>query len=57
MAIEIKELHVKLHLSNRQNEQTNVSSNNQTIQTSASEQLVGEVVSQVLDILKEREER
>lgn len=57
MAIEIKELHVKLHLNNRQNEQTSAASTKHTEQSNASEQLVEEVVSQVLDILKEREER
>jgi len=58
MAIEIKELHVRLHVGKEEQTVSGTEKNNQSQETAVdSDQLVARTVKQVLRILKEMEER
>ena len=57
MAVEIKALHVKLHLNNQAKSASATGSQKPSGTKSGDDQLVETVVAQVLSILKEQQER
>ncbi|MEL7145231.1 MAG: DUF5908 family protein [Bacteroidota bacterium] len=57
MAVEIKELHVNLHLSEQEKDSEEAPGKTAQPAATSQSQLVEEVAAQVLNILKEQQER